>query len=60
MPGWLYQPASAFLRLETYGLLSLIFILIPFRKNLRMPTWVSYALYPAHLLVVLLARVLFA
>ena len=51
-PNWLSLPSSAFLRLETYGLLSLPFILIPFRKNVRLPLWLSYAIYPAHLLVV--------
>ena len=58
LPLWLYQPLSSFLRLETYGLISLAFILPRFRKNLRMPAWVSYSIYPAHLLVVLLFKTL--
>ena len=37
LPEFLSQPMSAFLRMETYGLLSLPFILIPFRKDVRMP-----------------------
>ena len=58
LPGAVYQPLSAFTRLETYGLLSLPFILIPFKKDLRLPHWVSYGIYPAHLLVVWLVKVL--
>jgi len=56
LPNWLYQPLSSFLRLETYGLISLAFVLPRFRKNVRMPVWVSYAIYPAHLLIVLLFK----
>ncbi len=53
------QPLSAFMRMETYGLLSLFFILIRFRKNLKYPVWVGYALYPAHLLLIMLAKAIF-
>jgi hypothetical protein len=38
-------------RSEAYGLLSLPLILIPFRKDWKMPLWLSYAIYPAHLAV---------
>ena len=38
-------------RSEAYGLLSLPLILIPFRKDWKMPHWLSYALYPAHLVL---------
>ena len=58
LPSGLSQPLSAFLRLETYGLLSLFFILIPFRRQIRLPHWISYGLYPAHLLVVWLVKAL--
>lgn len=44
-------PLSSLLRMETYGLLSLPFILIRFKKDLNTPRWVGYAIYPAHLLV---------
>ena len=54
----LMTPVSAFLRMETYALLSLPFILIPFRKKLRLPLWLSYGLYPAHLLLILLLKAL--
>ena len=51
LPAFLSGPLSAFLRMETYALLSLSLplILIPFRKDLKMPKWLGYALYPAHL-----------
>ena len=58
LPGWLSLPLKSFLRLETYALFSLIFILIPYRKNIRLPLWLSYAIYPAHLLIVLLFKTL--
>jgi len=59
LPQWLALPLKSFLRLETYGLVSLAYILLPFRKDVRLPAWVSYGIYPAHLLIVLLARVIF-
>ena len=49
LPGFLSQPLTAFLRMETYALLSLPFILIRFKHDLRMPRWIGYVLYPAHL-----------
>lgn len=58
LPAWIGSPLSAFLRLETYGLLALPFLLIPFRRNIRLPAWAAYGLYPAHLLVVLLVKTL--
>ena len=47
----LSRPLSSLLRTETYALLSLPFILIRFKKDLKLPRWVGYALYPAHLLL---------
>ena len=49
LPAFLSNPLSAFMRLETYALLGLPLILIPFKKDLKIPRWVGYALYPAHL-----------
>ena len=49
LPAVLSQPLSAFLRMETYALLALPFILSPFTKELKIPRWVGYALYPGHL-----------
>ena len=54
----LLTPVGYLLRMETYALLSLPFILIPFRSRLRLPLWLSYGLYPAHLLLVLLLKVI--
>ncbi|MBR6027731.1 MAG: hypothetical protein IKP40_01480 [Clostridia bacterium] len=47
---WRYQTiTSAFMRMQTLMLLSLPFILWPMKKNVKMPIWLSYALYPLHL-----------
>jgi hypothetical protein len=53
LPAFLYKPLSAFLRMETYALLSLPLILIPFRKDLKVPKWLGYTLYPAHLALII-------
>ena len=51
LPAFISGLLSPFLRLETYALLSLPLILIRFKKDLKIPRWVGYALYPAHLAV---------
>lgn len=56
LPAFLTTLLTPWFRLETYGLLSLPFILIRFPKNLRMNKWVGYALYPAHLLLIILLK----
>ncbi len=56
LPAFLSQPLSAFMRMETYALLSLPLILIPFRRDLSLPRWVGYALYPFHLAVIILLK----
>ena len=60
LPAFLSQPLSSFLRLETYALLSLPLLLIPFRKDLKMPRWLGYTLYPAHLVVIWVLKALTA
>lgn len=55
-PAWLSGPLKAFLRLETYGLLALPLMLIRFPHDLRMPKWLSYSLYPAHLVIIILQK----
>jgi hypothetical protein len=45
----LSRPLSSLLRLETYALLSLPLILVRFKKDLKLPRWVGYLMYPAHL-----------
>ena len=59
LPKFITDPLSCFLRMETYALLSLPFILIPFKKDLKMPRWVGYALYPAHLLLIMGLKAIF-
>ena len=49
LPLWISQLLSPFLRLETYALLGLPLILVRFRKDLKLPRWLGYVLYPAHL-----------
>ena len=49
LPGFLSQPLKAAMRMQGYILLALPLILIPFKKDLKLPRWVGYALYPAHL-----------
>ena len=49
LPGVLSQPLSSFMRMETYALMALPLILIRFKKDLQIPRWIGYALYPAHL-----------
>ena len=43
------QPLNSLLRMETYALLSLPLILIRFQKDLKIPRWAGYLLYPGHL-----------
>lgn len=56
LPAWLSSPLKAFLRLETYGLLALPLILVRFPHDLRLPKWLSYSLYPLHLVVIILLK----
>ena len=62
LPEWLkflYEPLSSLLRLEAYGLLSLPLILIRFPRDLKMPRWLGYALYPGHLALLILLELIF-
>ena len=49
------EPLSSILtalnRMESYGLLAMPLILIRFKHDWKMPAWLSYGLYPAHLLL---------
>ena len=59
LPEFLYLPLSSLLRMETYALLALPLILIRFKKDIHMPRWIGYAIYPAHLaLLYLLEQVM--
>ena len=39
------------LTIQLFALLALPLMVIPFRRDIRMPAWVGYGLYPVHLLV---------
>ncbi len=41
---------SSIMRTQTFAMLALPFMLIPMR-DVRLPKWLSYSLYPAHLLI---------
>lgn len=56
-PPWLSDPLKAFMRLETYGLLSLPLILVRFPGDVRLPKWLSYSLYPAHLILMIIMKI---
>ena len=56
LPDCLSLPLKAFMRLETYALLSLPFILIRFRRDICNPIWLSYGMYPAHLVLLILLK----
>lgn len=45
---------SPWLRLQALAICALPLMLIRFRKDFRMPAWVGYALYPAHLVVLII------
>ena len=58
LPSWLSDPLKSFLRLEAYGLLSLPLILVRFPRDIRLPKWVSYSLYPAHLVLLIVLKLI--
>lgn len=41
------------LKLQTMAVLSLPFLLMPMRRDFRLPAWLGYGIYPAHLVVLL-------
>ncbi len=57
-PKFLADPLNALMRMETYALLSLPLILIRFPRDIRLPKWLSYGLYPAHLVLLILLKML--
>ena len=59
LPDFLSQLLSPLLRMETYALLSLPFILISFGKDLKLPRWVGYVLYPVHLALLFVLEKIF-
>ena len=57
LPPWLSEPLKAFMRLEAYGLLSLPLILVRFPRDVRLPKWLGYSLYPAHLVLMIVLKI---
>jgi hypothetical protein len=45
-------------KLQTLAVLALPLILIPTRTKLRLPKWLGYAIYPLHLVLLIILRVL--
>ena len=58
LPLWLSGPLKALMRLEAYGILSLPLILLRFPRDIRLPKWLSYALYPAHLVLLIILKLI--
>lgn len=48
------QLTAPFLRLQALAILALPLMLIRFPHDIKLPAWVSYALYPAHLVLLFL------
>ena len=53
VPSPFSQITSAFLRLQGLAILALPLMLIRFPHDMKLPAWLSYALYPAHLAVLI-------
>lgn len=53
------NPLQALFRLQGMVWLSLPLIVIPMHTGFKMPKWLGYALYPMHLVVLIILRLLF-
>ena len=53
------QPLQAFFKLQTMAWLALPLIAIPMNSGFKMPKWLGYALYPMHLVVLIILRLMF-
>ena len=58
LPPSVAQPLSALMRMETYALLSMPFILCRFPRDVRLPKWLGYGVYPAHLLLLIILKLI--
>ncbi len=56
--GGLSQPVRAIFKLQTMAWLALPLIAIPMKSGFKMPKWLGYALYPMHLVVLMILRLL--
>ena len=57
LPDLLAPVLSPWTRLQAWAILALPLMLARFRRNIRLPAWLGYALYPAHLAVLYLLEV---
>ena len=57
LPDSLASPVRSLLRSETYAIASLPLILIRFPRDLRLPKWLSYLLYPGHLIILIVLKI---
>lgn len=51
LPGGIQMLLSPWLRVQAMAILALPLMVLQFPKDVRMPSWLGYALYPAHLAV---------
>ena len=49
---------SPWLKVQALAILALPLMLIRFPKDVRLPSWVGYAIYPAHLVVLYLLEII--
>lgn len=59
LPTPINQLLSPWLRLQALAIFSLPLMLIRFPKDIKMPWWVGYAIYPAHLVVLIVLNYFF-
>ncbi len=58
LPAVFSVPLGRFMRMEAYALLALPLILVRIPWKLRLPKWISYGLYPAHLVLLIVLKLL--
>ena len=58
LPSSLSAPLSRIMRMEGYGLLALPLILVRIPWKFRMPKWLGYGLYPLHLVILIVLKLL--
>ena len=58
LPESISGPVRTLLHSETYSLAGLPLILLRFPRDLRLPKWLGYSLYPAHLVLLIVLKIL--
>lgn len=54
IPNFLLPLVSPWLRIQAMAILALPLMLQPIKRDVRLPAWVGYGLYPAHLVVLII------